>query len=196
MPENIQSDIRPWDFDLVFKYGDFKKFDNVLEVGALLSYFSIKLSPLVNSIRVTDSFAWGNRRYMGHDGIDSAVEWADKIKRGGNNLVVETADAQNLPYFNESFEKVVCISVIEHVENDSKAMSEMMRVLKPGGRLLLTTEYNPLKSERVDDPDGAFYRIYDDAGIDRLIDGYNVIYKDIQKEHLTEYTTIFIALSK
>lgn len=43
------------------------------------------------------------------------------------------ADIQNLPFENDSFDIVFCNHVLEHVEDDRKALSELYRVMKPGG---------------------------------------------------------------
>lgn len=44
-----------------------------------------------------------------------------------------------LPFKDESFPCVLCSQVIEHVPKDSPILSELMRVLQPGGRLILGT---------------------------------------------------------
>lgn len=46
---------------------------------------------------------------------------------------------QRLPYDDASFDTVLLVEVIEHLENHRIALSELARVLKPGGVLLLTT---------------------------------------------------------
>jgi len=46
---------------------------------------------------------------------------------------------QGLPYAAESFDIVLLVEVIEHLENHRAAMDEVARVLKPGGVLILTT---------------------------------------------------------
>ena len=58
-----------------------------------------------------------------------------------NNFSVKQANALNLPYKDSTFDFVITISVVEHIDGsgDSKAMREMWRVLKPGGRLIITT---------------------------------------------------------
>jgi SAM-dependent methyltransferase len=44
-----------------------------------------------------------------------------------------------LPFADASFPCVVCSQVIEHVPKESPILSELVRVLKPGGRLVLGT---------------------------------------------------------
>jgi SAM-dependent methyltransferase len=43
---------------------------------------------------------------------------------------------------SETFEAVTCISVLEHIPAHAKAMRSMYKMLKPGGRLILTCPYN------------------------------------------------------
>jgi len=43
------------------------------------------------------------------------------------------ADICDLPFNDNVFDVVFCNHVLEHIENDTKAMSELYRVLKPGG---------------------------------------------------------------
>ena len=44
-------------------------------------------------------------------------------------------DIHNLAFPDNSLEAVICLAVLEHVENPIKAASELFRVLKPGGFL-------------------------------------------------------------
>ena len=43
------------------------------------------------------------------------------------------ADICNLPFEDNSFDVVFCNHVLEHITDDTKAMNELYRVLKPGG---------------------------------------------------------------
>lgn len=47
------------------------------------------------------------------------------------------ADITNLQFVNNSFDIIYCSHVLEHIPDDKKAMSELQRVLKPGGWALL-----------------------------------------------------------
>ena len=46
-------------------------------------------------------------------------------------------DAHALPFPDNSFEVVICREVLEHVENPIRAVDELYRTLKPGGKLLI-----------------------------------------------------------
>ncbi len=50
-------------------------------------------------------------------------------------------DAHRLPFANESFYSVLCTEVLEHCINPQLVVSELRRVLKPNGKLLLTTRF-------------------------------------------------------
>lgn len=79
------------------------------------------------------------------------------IARGDVNIDIEKparvpknfvrADAHNLPFINNFFEKVYFYDVIEHVENPSKCLREIYRVLRADGELEISTP-NPLHWRR------------------------------------------------
>lgn len=58
----------------------------------------------------------------------AAREKADKVIGGAG---------ENLPFPVDSFDLILSNEVIEHVKDDRKAIQEMVRVLVPGGRLIL-----------------------------------------------------------
>ncbi|WP_365998310.1 class I SAM-dependent methyltransferase [Mycolicibacterium sp.] len=47
-------------------------------------------------------------------------------------------DALDLPYDDDSFDFVIASEILEHVPADERAIDELIRVLKPGGRLAVT----------------------------------------------------------
>jgi len=76
--------------------------------------------------------------------------WTQKIKAKGYEVVSVDLEPQHptvlrvdandpLPFEDEAFDLVWCTEVIEHVVNPAFTLSEINRVLKPGGKLLLST---------------------------------------------------------
>lgn len=57
----------------------------------------------------------------------------------GKKFFAIICDAAHLPLAQESFDTIICIEVLEHIVDDDLAVREMHRVLKRGGKALLTT---------------------------------------------------------
>ncbi len=49
-----------------------------------------------------------------------------------------TVDITDIPLEANSIDAVICIHVLEHIENDRRAIAELYRVLKPGGWALIS----------------------------------------------------------
>ena len=49
------------------------------------------------------------------------------------------ATAEDLPFDDQSFDVVLCIQVLEHVDDPPRVVRELHRVVKPGGRVLAAT---------------------------------------------------------
>ncbi len=49
------------------------------------------------------------------------------------------ADAQHLPFKNNSFQQIVCLDMIEHVSNDRKAAEEIEKISKKSANIALST---------------------------------------------------------
>lgn len=62
----------------------------------------------------------------------------DKSTRGSHTYV---CDIQNIPVESHRYDIIVCTQVLEHLANPQTVFSEFARILKPGGRLYLTTNF-------------------------------------------------------
>ncbi len=49
-----------------------------------------------------------------------------------------SADALKLPFSDETFDRIICSEVLEHIPNDKGAIDELVRVLRPGGSIAVT----------------------------------------------------------
>lgn len=47
-------------------------------------------------------------------------------------------DALRLPFADDTFDKIIASEVMEHLKDDATAMSELTRILKPGGTIAVT----------------------------------------------------------
>jgi ubiquinone/menaquinone biosynthesis C-methylase UbiE len=66
-----------------------------------------------------------------------------RIRLKSQDTKFVTSDLAQLPFADESFDAVTCGFVLEHLPDPLPGLTEMSRVLTPGGRLLLlTTEDN------------------------------------------------------
>jgi SAM-dependent methyltransferase len=52
--------------------------------------------------------------------------------------IAAQADATSIPFGDEVFDAVFLFDVLEHVDEEAKALREIRRVLRPGGKLLVT----------------------------------------------------------
>ena len=56
---------------------------------------------------------------------------------GQQNIEVHLADAASLPFPDASFDAALSVNVLEALPDRSRALTEMKRVLRPGGRVLV-----------------------------------------------------------
>ena len=69
----------------------------------------------------------------------------------GRPHVSHKVDITSIPFESETYDAVICIHVLEHVEQDRQAMGELFRVLKPGGWALFSVPID-LHGKTYEDP--------------------------------------------
>lgn len=67
-------------------------------------------------------------------------------KSGIERQPVLQADCQALPFSDAQFDYIICLGVISYVEDYRPALRELSRLLKPGGKLIISyrNKYNPI----------------------------------------------------
>jgi 2-polyprenyl-3-methyl-5-hydroxy-6-metoxy-1,4-benzoquinol methylase len=66
-------------------------------------------------------------------------------KRENNNISLLNAKAEKLPFVRNSFTKILCTEVLEHIKADKTALQEISRVLKPDGTLVMSVPCRELR---------------------------------------------------
>jgi SAM-dependent methyltransferase len=74
-------------------------------------------------------------------------------------------DGKLFPFADDSFDSILCNQVLEHVFNPDEFLGEIMRVLKPGGKLLLTVPFVWDEHEQPND-----YARYSSFGLRALLE--------------------------
>ena len=74
-------------------------------------------------------------------GIDLSSGLLKQLRNKGQNkgIGLVQADAENLPFKAGAFEVVYSVNLLEHVPHPERVVSEGIRVLKKGGKLILIT---------------------------------------------------------
>lgn len=80
---------------------------------------------------ILDRIARTAKRAVGVDLSPGMLELAK-----GRGLEVHESDATSLPFEDATFDVAVSFKVLAHVENIGRAMAEMARVVRPGGRVI------------------------------------------------------------
>lgn len=86
----------------------------------------------------TDILFEGRRSEVHLTGVDMDYSEVRLARRRGCYDQVLVASGGLLPFPAETFDVVLCNSVLEHIPHPGTVLREMRRVLKPGGTLVLT----------------------------------------------------------
>lgn len=76
------------------------------------------------------------------DYSDGMLKQTQKKVGGYSNTKIQKASILDIPFEDNSFDVVVAANVIHLVDDPGKALSEMKRVCKPGGKLIIPTYVN------------------------------------------------------
>ena len=76
-------------------------------------------------------------------GVDFSQNMIIEAKSKCKNATFSVADAEMLPFDDDSFDIVVCNASFHHYIHPDRVLEEMHRVLKDGGKLLIGDPYIP-----------------------------------------------------
>lgn len=103
----------------------------VLDVGCGTGQFATRIRAALPSARV-----WG---------IDLTSEMlsrgAPRWRHHAGEVIPVQGDSERLPFASGSFDFVTCANSFHHYPRQARAVAEMHRVLRPGGRLLIIDGY-------------------------------------------------------
>jgi SAM-dependent methyltransferase len=98
--------------------------------------------------------AGGGARVVGIDRDGPAVAIARRRAPGAR---FEVAPIPPLPFGDAGFDGAVSFETLEHIADDAGFLSELHRVLRPGGRLLLSTPNRAMSSPNLPRPPNPFH---------------------------------------
>ena len=97
----------------------------VADVGAGTGFMAAGLAPLVSQVHVID-------------GSTAMLEVARQNLSQYSNIEYHAADGGSIPLASGSIDVVFANMYLHHCPDPAEAIGEMMRILKPGGRLMIT----------------------------------------------------------
>jgi ArsR family transcriptional regulator len=101
-------------------------FGDVLDAGAGDGATAQLIAPRARSVTCVDS--------------NETLVDAARVRLAGNpNARAEVADIGALPFADRSFDQALLLNVLTHLDGPPRALGELARVLRPGGRLALVT---------------------------------------------------------
>jgi SAM-dependent methyltransferase len=107
----------------------------ILDVGGRKSPYTIGIPAKITIIDLPRETDVQNDLNLG---INEEIVRRVKYKRSNISKVI-FGDITNSDLESDSFDIVISVEVLEHVEDDEKFVSEVYRILRPGGRFLMTT---------------------------------------------------------
>jgi len=145
-----------WTYDLAAgKYDNIKQFSALDDAWLLAGPMMLKLrdvnGPLVLDVATgTGRFLLALLNHSKFQGFVVGLDLARKmLKHADEKLAAHVGryaliwqDAQRLPFPDDTFDAVSCLEALEFTPDPQQILSEMARVLRPGGTLLVTNRVN------------------------------------------------------
>ena len=79
-----------------------------------------------------------DKLYKSSCGLDISRHMLEYARNTCKNSDLIIGDGEQLPFFDETWNAVVCRGAVHHIPNPQKALNEMYRILTPGGALVIS----------------------------------------------------------
>ena len=170
-----------------------------------VDFQTLKLSP---GDRVLDAGCGAGRhvceafRIKGVKVVGIDLNWEDLCKtattlylmhlengNGQERCLISQADVVCLPFRDGVFDAVICSEVLEHIPDGRQAVAELVRVLRPGGKLVVSVpRYLPERicwalSTAYHNEPGGHIRIYGKRELQALLEGAGVTCRAVRYKH-------------
>jgi ubiquinone/menaquinone biosynthesis C-methylase UbiE len=100
------------------------------------------------AIRMAERFGYS---LTGVDLLQESIKLAkDNAKKSSAKVIFQVSNFMHLPFDDASFDCVYALETFTHAPDDKKALREFIRVLRPGGRLIIF-DYETAKLEAIPD---------------------------------------------
>jgi len=130
--------------------------ERALDAGTGAGALALGLAPLVGEV-------------VGCDIVPELLAEARKLAAGLTNVSFNEGDIFALPFEDASFDIVGTIRTLHHLDRPEQALTELVRVTKPGGRLLIVDQLAPPDHRRAREMD-RFERVRDSSHARTLSD--------------------------
>lgn len=107
-------------------------------VRAVLKLLAAEPEHRVLEIGVGSGHVLAQARGRARHGLDLSPKMLRRAREVVPDARFAAGDAEKLPYRDESFDRIFATSVLSHLLHPDRALEEGYRVLKPGGRLVVS----------------------------------------------------------
>jgi ubiquinone/menaquinone biosynthesis C-methylase UbiE len=130
---------RVWEYPYVFyhllmwnkMWNNKNKYPHVVDVGSGVTFFPFAVARLGCDVTCTDIDP------IAEKDLQNAIKCTD-TKPGKVDFCL--SDGAKLPFLEGEIDAMYCVSVLEHIPTYEQTITEMARVLAPGGLLILTID--------------------------------------------------------
>jgi len=120
-PVGGRADLLEW--DLIRRLAKPRPGERALDVGCGTGQFSLRLAEM--GLRV--------------DALDASPDMLAVARAKSDAVAWREGSAEALPYDDGAFDLVLSVTAIEFMADQDRALREMLRVVRPGGRLVIAT---------------------------------------------------------